>query len=481
MRNCTCLLSTLVIAAVMLTSCLGDDDDATLYDDVAITDFYLTYAEVTITTEASDGSDSTYTDEYDDIDDYIFRIDQVNNLIYNPDSLPINVDASRLLVTWATKNNAYVLIENIMGDSIKYLSTTDTLDFRVARYVKCYSSSFNYYKRYQINVNVRQEEEGQLKWTQYESNPTIASFYDIRAMRTSEKLIAIGYNGTVTKILTTDLTDGNTWTAATTTFDSNVCDNIAMVDDKLYVLDGTTLKVSEDVGDSFTDVTEPDNITRLIGASTTELYGVDEDCRMVVSTDGGYTWVTDSVGTDEEDYLMIQPTNGVAFNSSAYTQNDETDYVVIAINDQEGDTLTHCWRKIVMYGSDKEDGKWVTLGVDDTNHNRLKQLESLSIFKYNGSLFATGLEEEVLDDDEDDDDEDSDEEEDEDGLVPGIYESRDGGITWKTSDLLSVDEDMDTSLRAIAGTSDGIGHAWFFCAGTGEVWRGYINNAEDAE
>lgn len=455
----------IAIAAVItiaLASCLGDDDDTTLYDDIAITDFYLTYGEVTKITEASDGSDSTYIDEYDDIDDYIFRIDQVNCLIYNPDSLPMTLDASRLMCTYSTKNNAYAFLENIMGDSIKVISTTDTIDFRVSRYVQCYSSSFEYYRRYKVTVNVRQEEEGQLKWAQYDDNTTLASLYAIKALRVGETMVIAGYDGATTLFLTNDAkaaNNGEAWATAATTFEGDLTSNVAVSGGRLYLLDGSTLKVSDDVAETFTTVAEVSSITRLIGGTTTELHAVDNDCRIALSTDGGYTWTTDSVGSDEGDYLTIQPTNSIAYTAYPFTENDSTDYALLSINNEEGDTLVHCWRKIVQYGSDAEDNKWVSLGTDDTQHNRLHQIESLATFRYNGALFATGIE---------------------DG-TPTLYISRDGGITWKATEELIFDDEMDTSLRAITAVGDGKGHAWFFCAGTGEIWRGYINNAEDEE
>lgn len=490
MKNSIGLLCMLFSGAFIFSSCLGDDDDYDLYDDIAITYFELTYAELTLTTTSSEGEDSTYTDEYDDISYYPFSIDHINGLIYNEDSLPLNINAEKMLCTYSTKNNGYVLIENILGDSVELLTTTDTIDFRVSRYVQVYSSDYTAVRRYKITVNVRQEEEGQLKWKQYDDNSAFAAFTAINALKTTDKLLVIGYDGNTTQIYSSDIDDGNTWTLAGTEFAADLSHNVAARGDSLFILDGGALLASVDCGDSFETIAYLSGIDRLVGASTTEMHAIDSDGRVEVSYDGGLTWQKDSVGTDEDNYMTIQPENGVAYSASAFSESDSTDYVIMAVNGIESDSCVQMWRKLIEYSAGSEDSKWISLGVDDTYNFRLPKKDALSLFSYDGSLFAVTIgeieetEEEEDDDDDDEEDDEDDEDDDEeeaDTMRTKIYESRDGGITWKRGDEFAFTDAFDDTVIDIAGTSDGRGFAWFFCAGTGQIWRGYINGAEDVE
>lgn len=92
------LFSLLIIVAAMvsLTSCLSDTDvEVTYYDDTAITAFSLgTINRYNHTTKTDGTGDSIYVTKIAG-SSYKFYIDQVNALIYNPDSLPVNCDAKQ--------------------------------------------------------------------------------------------------------------------------------------------------------------------------------------------------------------------------------------------------------------------------------------------------------------------------------------------------------------------------------------------------
>ena len=56
-----------------------------------------------------------------------------------------------------------------------------------------------------------------------------------------------------------------------------------------------------------------------------------------------------------------------------------------------------------------------------------------------------------------------------------IYESRDGGLTWKNSNTLKLMDGFDKNAKSVAVAVDADNFIWLISSGTGEVWRGRLN------
>ena len=79
--------------------------------------------------------------------------------------------------------------------------------------------------------------------------------------------------------------------------------------------------------------------------------------------------------------------------------------------------------------------------------------ENLSMIKYENNLYAAGIR---------------------DGKVE-IYESVDGARTWAVPDgktILPANIGLPTEIKLATGKENTI---WLVCAGTGQMWRGYLN------
>ena len=123
----------LLAASVLFTSCLeSDDDDFVLYDDVAITSFFISNAKVLSHTTSSTGGDSLYYANSTAVANYPFTIDHVKGEIFNADSLPYGTNPKNLLCDYTAKNNGMVGIENLVGDvnSDRHYSPNYTLGNR---------------------------------------------------------------------------------------------------------------------------------------------------------------------------------------------------------------------------------------------------------------------------------------------------------------------------------------------------------------
>ena len=108
MKNRFLLWCLLLGALTSFGSCLdSDEEDVTLYDDAAITQFSISSAKIIKHTLSSAGADSTYYVDIANISTYNFSIDQMADtcFISNRDSLPYGTDATKLLVSYSTKNS----------------------------------------------------------------------------------------------------------------------------------------------------------------------------------------------------------------------------------------------------------------------------------------------------------------------------------------------------------------------------------------
>lgn len=166
---------------------------------------------------------------------------------------------------------------------------------------------------------------------------------------------------------------------------------------------GTMLEEAAESPAPDTDGMSLDGIRQVVGRCTAEVHAINDDGLMAVSRDGGQTWTADVV-LDSPDML---PTDGLAYNAQTFAYQDSTDYAVLAGTRQDV-PYTIVWRKICDYSQTAKDGQWAMMS-DADSQKLLPRLESLRLLAYRGTLLAQGQKdgEELL------------------------YQSRDGGITWK--------------------------------------------------
>lgn len=460
MSNKICHLCLLFAAATLLVSCLDTDytDEVTLYDDIAITQFQITSAKVTRHTTSSTGEDSAYVAEDQSVADYPFYIDQLNGEIYNVDKLPYGVDATKLLCGVYTKNNAMVFIENLARDSIRSLSSTDSVDFTQPRYLRAYASNAQSYRLYKVTVNIADKQETGFAWQHLADDAALAALEGMRLARVGGRMVLLGLEGGSTVVYSTDVADGSAWTKAAAAFGADTYYNMAVMGDTLFVLDGTDLFRSTD-GETFANVGAAGAPQRLVGASSTELYGIGSDGCMAVSADGGRTWQADRM--DSQAALM--PAEDISLCSVPYAYMDSTDYVVMAgnrpVDGFPGDSTAVVWRKVVEYAEGSEPAKWICMEADSHNRYQLPRLDGLTVLALGDSKVAFGGAGLGACDD---------------APFERMYESRDGGITWQRNASLAFPDGFDTSAPAFAATADSEGYVWIVCAGSGQVWRGRL-------
>lgn len=178
-----------------------------------------------------------------------------------------------------------------------------------------------------------------------------------------------------------------------------------------------------------------------IGAGTKEAYAYNHDGQLMVSKDEGITWTVDSL----DDSSSLLPKENVAFVSYPFAANDETDYQILAGSLDEEETVCSVWRKVVEYAENSEPGKWAYVPFEDYNKYALPATNDLSLVWFQGQVLAISR--------------------------SWILSSKDGGITWKTSESISLPSD---SLIDVEACTDDEGHLWLREKNTDNVWRGIL-------
>ena len=168
MKRYISTLCTMLVCALLVTSCLKDADDDTEYtNNTAIVTFKMATVNRYVHTTSSTGADSVYKSTLSD--PVVFTIDQLQHKIYNTDSLPSDVDLNHVLATISSKNSGTVVINypNKNGeDSLLYYSSTDSIDFEALKDLRVYAQDGSGYRSYDVTINVHKAQTNRMIWEQ---------------------------------------------------------------------------------------------------------------------------------------------------------------------------------------------------------------------------------------------------------------------------------------------------------------------------
>ena len=238
----------------------------------------------------------------------------------------------------------------------------------------------------------------------------------------------------VLEVYTSDLTAYRSYTVEV---------NVRQYDNSTMQWERVTLDELPDYGDDadeWEDIMAKEELRKFIGEGTVEAYAFDYDNKIMVSKDDGATWTPDSVDGD----TSLLPTQSCAFVSIPFGVNDSTDYQLMVGSCEKEKIESVVWRKIAEFGYDYDPCKWVQIPSDPRNDYYLPKLEHISLLYYNGLILAIGSDKK-------------------------IYQSRDKGITWKTSKAYTLPEGFDS--KDFIAFSD-FEYIWIYARDTGEAWRG---------
>ncbi len=410
MKKILMTLCVLLGASTMLTGCLGSDSDTqvTSYSDMAITSITLgTLNRYTLSTSSTTGNDTIIKSTFSG-SSYPVLIDQLDYRIYNKTELPVGTDLEHVTLTISTLNNGVVAIKSLTSDSLRWYSSSDSIDLSQTRIFRVYAANGSTWRDYKVTLTASETQGIVFEWRKVIDDPSLSG-WDNMYMEVFKDTVCVSESPVVVK--------GNS----------------------AFALENGQLMRSDIIGEWY-PVADAPELSTLFACGTKELFAIGTDGKVKHSMDEGQTWADDVLDTD----VALFPKEGLVSVNWDYANSDSTDYVLVAGKHPQSPAYMAIWRKISQFEGVGKGGKWVYMPLDETNPYQLPYDGVLSMAYYNNKVLAMN-----------------------DHMV--LLESRDQGITWKNSTEYAIPSNVTgTRVRMAATDNTGI---WVL-TNSGQLWHG---------
>lgn len=447
------ILACLFVTACMITSCLGDDTiEYEFSSNASITSFSITDSIVTYYPGKTDaGTDTTLSFAVLG-SEYPFVIDQLAGRIYNPDSLPVGTDVSKVVVgITADTQGIYLTSEK---DTL--WSEADSLNFETPLHFKVIAESGVFGRIYTAQINVHQQDPELMTWQKLSSNFS-TDIREQKAVYANGRIHVFAEQKAQVAVTSMSTSDASQWTTPEAIDIPSKADYTSVMawNDQLYILASNELYVSSN-GLNWTKVETTQKLARLLANIHTEynhkMIAEDLEGRYVESEDG-IQW------TCHEALPEGFPKGKSAFVAYPLETNSKMGRIVLLGDNQvKTDSTNVVWTQL---DSDKE---WAEL-YPTNEAIACPKLENAALIHYNNRMYTFG------------------------GPCSGknttnafdnLYESVDNGITWQTtSEKVAFPEEFTALYDDADGNwsyaIDDNHFIWIMWSRTGEVWKGRIN------
>lgn len=311
---------------------------------------------------------------------YPFTIDQLNNRIYNVDSLPQGTDARKLTATISAVGSVYHTKK--LSDGLTYdtlWSSTDTTDLSSPLTLKVIAPDGSWARNYVVTVNVRKVNPDSVIWHK-SSAAGFPAMTAITAIPVADSIMAFGTVDGKPGVMACSNTS-----AAWTPFnilagvpDGADMGNVSYFGGQFYLTEGGNLYSSAD-GRTWTAAAAGTQLARLIPFN---------------QTGSATAWAVTAAGniassTDMLTWTEIQPVSA-GFPASdvtgmAYPLKSNPGIVrsVIMGNPGAGEAAT-VWTKL------STEEKWTKIEPSSDRNMSCPALESLAAVRYDGDIYALG-------------------------------------------------------------------------------------------
>ena len=246
------VITSLLAAAFMITSCLDDNEVEIEYSsESSITAFAIKDKIETQYTKEVNGKDTTLTFTVDGAK-YPFAINQKTRHIYNVDSLPVGTDISKVLVSIKSDGIGVFIVAE---DKDSLWNETDSLNFEKPVQFKVMAMSGVYGPIYKAEINVHKQVPDSLQWS-YRGNSFDNTIQAQKAVTLGDYIYVFAQQGNRVAVTSTHINDGGTWTPLQTLPEDMLNADYASAmawGDKLYILAGNDLYNSSN-GNSWSKV-----------------------------------------------------------------------------------------------------------------------------------------------------------------------------------------------------------------------------------
>lgn len=444
-------LTAIAFATASLSSCLNDSSSTSVSSDgnCAITRMTLGTIPRIVHTKTTAGNDTTYVTNVAG-SAYAMYIDQINQEIYNHDSLPANTIASKIVFSNITSDGT-VTYQNANGRDTLF-STSDTIDFTTPRYFTCFSTDGTQSRKYRVRVNIHNSNPDDYTWTAVAKIPEALNGISSQKMFVINNDITIVAlkNGTPTLLKAPTQTPASLSATTITGISSFVPTEVFLFNNVLYYVDHGTLKSSTD-GLVWQTVDTNISLNKLFAVSESEIFAIVGN-KIFYSTDTKQ-WTEDNVADD----MTLFPKSEIASTCGEMTFNNNFYSVMVCGKNASGESVV--WKKIVdRKGVNTE--PWTIYPQDPDNKNTYPNKSQATIFYYDSKIMHLGLTAN--------------------GDASEITISTDGGRCWLPQ-ASSQNPNLPGETISFSACCDTDNNIWITTAPDGTIVRGKLNRLSYAK
>ena len=387
---------------------------------------------------------------------YPMTIDQLNNKIYNVDSVSYGAKVDRLLLSIEASGYVYYSKKRVDGTYVDTIwSSSDSIDLSEPVKFKVVSPDAEYIREYDVCLNVHKIHPDSMTWS---ASDTIG--YTLLKEQASvireDSIYLFGKDSSGAMALVTRSIKKNTrWAAPVllTGVDAESWDkSVIEYNGGFYLLQNGQLYTSTN-GVDWEKSQANMNFRCLVSSSNSEY---SEGLCWALSESGDIVCSADMV--DWEVYqqnVASFPTRKVSMCCYPLKSNPQIlRSVLVGLDDNEFMSAS-VWTRL------STDNEWTKITPSSTNDKRLPKLEGLSLIRYDDDLYAFGS-----------------------GMMK-FYQSKDNGVTWRDCSLATNDysswnrymkfpDEFIGKLTTISSVTDSNNVIWVM-TDKGQVWRGGIN------
>lgn len=177
-----------------MIACNSEDTVTALSTDAQITSFSLTANDTVIKK----------------LDQVFFTIDQLNEEIYNADSLPVGTDFTKLLAQISFNSASKAIIRYSSGDTLNY-SSTDPIDFSVPFKIEVVAYDGVTTKTYNVKLNAHLQEPDSMQWNMLKYPMWDFDFSKNKSVQFNDKFYTYFETPSSYKLFSSSTSDGNNW------------------------------------------------------------------------------------------------------------------------------------------------------------------------------------------------------------------------------------------------------------------------------
>lgn len=441
MRKLLAIYLAICSTAFLCTSCFDDEEDSVVtYPFAALTSFSIGSFNVYTDAVTSEGKDTVLSKKIPG-SYYPFIIDQKRLEVYNPDSLPMGADVTKLTTGVTCDGIAYFYTDST--DTYELASSSDSIDFSTPRKLLVASTNGVTLQAYTVKVNVHTQNPEEMYWQQLDAAPVATP---TRVLLSDGKVILFGRNDAGAPVMST-YDNANGWMAATELSVAGLdVENAQLFAGTLYASDGTVLYASKNGVEWST-----------ADASVALLFAATEDKLWAVTATDSIAYSVDGVNFNAVQPLADSfPVKNISVEQYPLITNPAIQRTVVVGYSADVNSRPQVWS---LLSTEKS---WVHYQPLGDGTYDCPALKPLAVVRYDNSLYAFGGKGVVADE----------------VVMPfeTIYSSPDNGLTWKALPKVKLPEALKDTDAPFTSFVDAENHLWIVMGGaTPTVWRGRIN------